>query len=155
MQRRGDRPKAVRAFRLHLTHNGQYGGPVAAEPKLHFRLKLLQMGLDLEDAAAPEARNGPNGAEKVSHANVLLELPQRGYGHLWWIAACLLTSESVSCGCTAASLMRPSVRRHGERPSPDTRSDWDRVHDSSGPNSCRRLQSSVLVLANGADFCSD
>ncbi len=48
----------------------EFGGPVAAEPKMHFRSIMLHRGLDPEDVVVPEAGTDPNGTEKVSHANV-------------------------------------------------------------------------------------
>ena len=47
-----------------------FGGPVAAEPKLHFGAILLQKGIDHENAAVPKARSYPNCTEEVFHANV-------------------------------------------------------------------------------------
>ena len=54
----------------HRAH--QDGGPVAAEPKMHFRSTMLHKGLDPGNGVVPEARTDPNGTEKVSHANVPL-----------------------------------------------------------------------------------
>ena len=48
----------------------QAGGPVAAEPKMHFSPKLLHKGLKSENTDDPEARTDPNGTKKVPHANV-------------------------------------------------------------------------------------
>jgi hypothetical protein len=56
----------------------QLGGPVAKEPKMHFRAILLQNGLDPEDTAVPDARSNPNGTEKMSHANVPLGFTSMG-----------------------------------------------------------------------------
>ena len=44
------------------------GGPVAEEPKLHFRATLLQKGLDPANAAVPDTRSHSNGTENVFHA---------------------------------------------------------------------------------------
>ena len=43
----------------HSRGPGKHGGPVAAEPKMHFRSTVLQKGLDPENAAVPEALNQP------------------------------------------------------------------------------------------------
>ncbi len=37
---------------------------------MHFRSTLLHKGLDPENGVVPEAQTDPNGAEKVSYANV-------------------------------------------------------------------------------------
>jgi hypothetical protein len=41
------------------------GGPVAAEPKLHFGPISLKKGVDPENAAVPEAQSNPNGGHRV------------------------------------------------------------------------------------------
>ena len=46
------------------------GGPVAAEPKVHFKSTVLHKVSDPENGAVPEAQTDPNGTEKMSHANV-------------------------------------------------------------------------------------
>jgi hypothetical protein len=66
--------------------NALVGGPVAAEPKMHFGPILLHKILDPENAAVPEARSNPNGTERMSHANVLLGSTSMGHDRLWWFS---------------------------------------------------------------------
>ena len=48
----------------------ELGGPVAAEPKVHFRQILLHKGLDPEGGVVSEIRTNPNGTDKAFHASV-------------------------------------------------------------------------------------
>jgi hypothetical protein len=68
----------------HALFDGVIGGPVAAEPKLHFRAVLFQKRLDPVEAAVPECQSHPNCTEKLPHVGVPLGSTPTGYGHLWW-----------------------------------------------------------------------
>ena len=52
------------------------GGPVAAEPKMHFSPKLLHKGLKPENTDVPGAGTDPNGTKRVSHTNMPMGLPK-------------------------------------------------------------------------------
>ena len=51
-------------------HSGAVGGPIVAEPKLHFSAKLFNKGLNPENTAVPEAQTDPNGTKEVFHDSV-------------------------------------------------------------------------------------
>jgi hypothetical protein len=90
----------------HALFDGVIGGPVAAEPKLHFRAVLFQKRLDPVEAAVPECQSHPNCTEKLPHVGVPLGSTPTGYGHLWWLADTRHWCEnqefrtSFSCGWT-------------------------------------------------------
>jgi hypothetical protein len=57
---------------LRDTPRFEFGGPVAAEPKMHLRALLLRKGLDPADAGVPDTQSDPNGTEETFHVDVLL-----------------------------------------------------------------------------------